>query len=393
MILKCDKKEAGSILIVIMSASLSRRTGICAECEIESSSTYTLKIHFQRYHPGKVCRAKGQSFLSFSATTKRKRDDDILPSPDPVAPESKEKQDPVDDKTDAKSEEIPSTSSSTVQGNYTLPQGDPNSLLEEIQHILEKWELRSTSSNTNIETKCEQGAEMKEKDTYYELELENRIKVCVCLKDIENLLTSSFSVDRIDEVLICNACIVNPENILLHDQNHTVPGLFGLQGVEHEKEKVQSRQLHHLKEHISHLKSQKHQAETPSRNTKQKHQAETPSRNTKQKHQAETPSRNNKQKHQAETPSRNTKQKHQAETPSRNTKQKHQAETPSRNTKQKHQAETPSRNTKQKHQAETPSRNTNRRNTKQTLKIRNKKQALLHRRPTKIEKLVVGLGL
>ena len=81
------------------------------------------------------------------------------------------------------------------------------------------------------------------------------------MKDIENLLTSSFSVDRIDEVLICNACIVNPENILLHDQNHTVPGLFRLQGVEHEKEKVQSRQLRHLKEHmISHLKSQKHQA-------------------------------------------------------------------------------------------------------------------------------------
>ena len=102
---------------------------------------------------------------------------------------------------------------------------------------------------------------MKEKDTYYELELENRIKVCVCLKDIENLLTSSFSVDRIDEVLICNACIVNPENILLRDQNHTVPGLFGLQGVEHEKEQVQSRQLRHLKEHIKSFKI----AETPSK--------------------------------------------------------------------------------------------------------------------------------
>ena len=280
-----------------MSASLSRRTVICAECEIEIPSTYNLKIHFQRYHPGKVCRAKGQSFLSFSATTKRKRDDDILLSPDPVAPESKEKQDPVDDKTDAKSEEIPTTSSSNEQENYTLSQDDPNSLLEEIQHILEKWKLRSTSSNTNIETKCEQGAEMKEKDTYYELELENRIKVCVCLKDIENLLTSSFSVDRIDDVLICNACIVNPENILLHDQNHTVPGLFRLQGVEHEKEKVQSRQLRHLKEHmISHLKSQKHQANIE----KQKHQANI----EKQKHQANI----EKQKHQANI----EKQKHQA---------------------------------------------------------------------------------
>ena len=55
-----------------VSESLSRRTQICAECDQPFSNANNPERHFDRAHPGKICRPKGRNLLNFSVPSKRK---------------------------------------------------------------------------------------------------------------------------------------------------------------------------------------------------------------------------------------------------------------------------------------------------------------------------------
>ena len=54
--------------------SLSRRTKIYAECDQPFSNANNLKRHFERAHPGQICRPKGQNLPKISVPSKRKHD-------------------------------------------------------------------------------------------------------------------------------------------------------------------------------------------------------------------------------------------------------------------------------------------------------------------------------
>ena len=69
-----------------------------------------------------------------------------------------------------------------------------------------------------------------------------------------------FFVDRVNMVLFCKTCIPVPENAILGEKQGVTPGVFSLEDIEYEKEKVQSRNLRRLKERlIKHLKTQTHE--------------------------------------------------------------------------------------------------------------------------------------
>lgn len=229
-----------------MSNSLSRRTVTCYDCNEDISSLYNLKIHYERQHPGKQCRQKGQSLLNFSTASKRKHDGDRAESNDSMLSK------PAENEPTGGASSISSLDNSFTQC-LSKPQSVDSSLLEQMQSILDalKSQLGGSISNQNENPKCE-----------CDPELADRIQICAALKEIQAVLGEDYTIDRVNEILICKLCVPIPANITTERTQNT-PGIIKIQEVENTKQKVQSRELRNLKTHlIHHLKTDTHKINT-----------------------------------------------------------------------------------------------------------------------------------
>ena len=232
--------------------SLSRRSITCAECDEELSNQYNLKVHFQRNHPGKIIRAKGQSFLSFTpAPHKRLRTEGVDKEPEPET-SNPETSNSTSDRSSLSADTRTSQDDQNKQSTGTNSQ----LVLEQIQSLLNTLNMNEKEKRPSDRRAEDDGTKLECKHEHDKIE--NRIKICASLKDIVTIMNETFFVDRVNDVLFCKTCIPNPENAFVGD-NQIGPGVFSLQDVEYEKEKVQSRQLRRLKERlIKHLETQTH---------------------------------------------------------------------------------------------------------------------------------------
>lgn len=230
-----------------MSESLSRRTQTCAECNQPFSNANNLKRHFERAHPGKICRPKGQNLLNFSVPAKRKHDVN-----EPV-----EENNSGRINSDAKNE-----GDDEPQRSISQETDVSHSLLQELQSVIDQYktrELISSSENKRNVCVAREGqvagsSWCNEERHVGESEVGERLRVCYCLNDIETLLSDYFVVGRFDEIVRCLTCV--PDSIVHQEAS---VGIFKCRGVEYERENVQSRNLRHLKEHMNtHLSSATH---------------------------------------------------------------------------------------------------------------------------------------
>ena len=223
--------------------SLSRPAVTCNECDAKVSHQGNLKVHYERQHPGKLCRAKGQSVLNFSIAPKRARTDDT---------------DSAEVEQSFEAEIVAACSGTSDQeGSRIRKDGNSTDLLNQMQSLLDALKVQDGQGSSQLRATCPQDVNIDKSDNF-DLDVVDRVRVCASLKDIEEILKSSFLVDKINQFAACNACVPNPENQLFRSQQN-LPGLFKVEGVEYEKEKIQSRELRHLKEHmISHLKTKNH---------------------------------------------------------------------------------------------------------------------------------------
>ena len=232
-------------------SSLSRRAQACADCDQSFSNLNNLKVHFERCHPGKKCRPKGQTMLNFSNPLKRSYDGD----PTHYDKETESSPPPAEDSTQ-ETQQVSKTMSSS-SSSFHIKETDI-SLMERMQSVIDQFKNKEMNS-TSIDNKTVNEEELLTGNDNNQCQIiinetEIRIKVCASLKDIEVVLASDFSVDKVNEVVRCITCITD------FTVNQNTPGIFKTHNVEYEKENVQSRQLRHLKEHmIAHLKSACHQ--------------------------------------------------------------------------------------------------------------------------------------
>ena len=241
-----------------MYKPLSKRVVQCAECDEEFSTQYNLKIHFEKQHPGKLCRVKGQTFLNFSAPSKRGYDGNQVQN----AEERNEAESSVS--TVANTSNHRRNEDNAIRGDLEHQQTEPvsastssssNHLLEQMQILLDELKFKDSGSNDGGKLRGQHVIDSHSTQVVYDHEIVDRIKVCVSLNDLQTIIKETFSVDRINEFMLCKTCISNPENIFLGSGKQNVVGAFSIQGVEYEKERVQSRPLRHLKENlINHLK-------------------------------------------------------------------------------------------------------------------------------------------
>ena len=257
----------------------------CFDCDEELSNYFNLGIHYERQHPGKPCRQKGQSLLNFSTGTKRKNEGEKVSescstsltvlthtsslqsnnsettsfSGDAETPFS-----PVNEESTIVSHVSTRTSDNLSSPNNNLHETQTllydNDLLQQMQSLLDALKLQSSDGNSSMEVAVKENvpSDTKSNLSNADEELVNRIQMSTSLKEIEAVLDDDFSVDRICDRLICNLCITDIENISSHKQS--IPGLFTINDVENTKQKTQSRELRNLKTHlVSHIKTNIHQ--------------------------------------------------------------------------------------------------------------------------------------
>ena len=129
-----------------------------------------------------------------------------------------------------------------------------NSFIVDIYNMLDQ--IKEKVSQTSFSSYVAQVTPAVNKT---ESNIEKRIRVSDCLKDIEVLLDSQFSVDRINNVLSCKTCIPILESKRSLD-NKSVPGLFTTKGGSMRNWTLRARLTKHLKSN-THEKCQKQQGE------------------------------------------------------------------------------------------------------------------------------------
>ena len=98
-------------------------------------------------------------------------------------------------------------------------------------------------------------------------------------------MKDTFAFDKINQVVSCRTCIKDAEFNFLDflekkQKQQNMAGVFSAQGVENEKERVQSRPLRHLKEAlVAHFSKATHQHNDAVRKEEMRIQKETANRN------------------------------------------------------------------------------------------------------------------
>ena len=209
---------------------LSHRPIVCFDCGEVISWGFNLQKHYERNHPGKPCREKGQTQLNFSL--KRKLGENIVRGASVISSQLSV--------ISSGSSVISSGSSETLVTSVTIPHEDAtqssvlpvlpsaspaqssvlnsnaleicdDDLLQQMQSLLDQLKLRSSDGNScnndSILDKGESSRHVSLQNSDGVDELVNRVKMCVCLNELEVILGEDFTIDRIFETLICNTCV------------------------------------------------------------------------------------------------------------------------------------------------------------------------------------------
>ena len=264
---------------------LSHRPIVCFDCGEVISWGFNLQKHYERNHPGKPCREKGQTQLNFSL--KRKLGENIVRGASVTSSQSSVKSSGSSISSESSvissgssvissgSSVISSGSSETLVTSVTIPHEDAtqssvlavlpsaspaqssvlnsnaleicdDDLLQQMQSLLDQLKLRSSDGNScnndSILDKGESSRHVSLQNSDGVDELVNRVKMCVCLNELEVILGEDFTIDRILETLICNTCVPDFA-IEKNQQKRNIPGIIKILDVESTKQKTQSREF------------------------------------------------------------------------------------------------------------------------------------------------------